>query len=145
VHCPRDQAELHIETHSGIDVDRCPQCKGGWLDEAELSQLEATVESTEEQRRAMIEYANRPSDLACPKCGKAMNAFNYRAYNLEIDVCEQRHGFWLDSGEAIRVREIVEDRVKGLERAEKAEAEWGGFIDDLRKGPSFWDRLTGKG
>jgi hypothetical protein len=26
-----------------------------------------------------------------------------------------------------------------------AESEWGNFLDDLRDGPSFWDRLTGKG
>jgi Zn-finger nucleic acid-binding protein len=143
VHCPRDQAELVVEHHRGIDVDRCPQCKGGWLDEHELSQLEATVESTEEQRRATIEYANRTSALSCPKCGGPMSAFNYRAYNLELDVCDQRHGFWLDEGEAIRVREIIEERVSGLERAASAEAGWDKFLDDLRSGPSFWDRLTG--
>ena len=43
-------------------------------------------------------------------------------------------------------RRIVEERVRGLERAVKAEAEWGNFLDDLKGGgPSFWDRLTGKG
>ena len=72
-----------------------------------------------------------------------MTAFNYRAYNLELDVCDQRHGFWLDEGEAKRVREIVEERVAGLERATKAEGDWDRFLGDLRKGPSFWDRLTG--
>ena len=72
----------------------------------------------------MIEYAIRESELACPKCGARMSAFNYRAYNLELDVCVERHGFWLDEGEAIRVREIVEERVEGLERAAKAEAGW---------------------
>jgi uncharacterized protein len=144
VDCPRDQVELLVERHHGIEVDRCPQCKGGWLDEGELSQLEATVESTEQQRAAMIEYAIRASSLPCPKCGAPMSAFNYRAYNLELDVCVERHGFWLDEGEAIRVREIVEERVEGLERAAKAEAGWDKFLDDLRDGPSFWDRLTGK-
>ncbi|HET9852477.1 MAG TPA: hypothetical protein VFP56_08225, partial [Candidatus Limnocylindrales bacterium] len=75
-----------------------------------------------------------------------MTAFNYRAYNLELDVCDtNKHGFWLDEGEAVRVREIVEERVEGLQRAVKAEAEWGNFLDDLRGGRSFWDRLTGKG
>jgi Zn-finger nucleic acid-binding protein len=145
VHCPRDQAELVIERHQNIEIERCPQCKGGWLDEGELPQLEATVESTEEQRRAMIEYATRASELSCPKCGAQMSAFNYRAYNLELDVCVERHGFWLDEGEAIRVREIVEERVEGLERSAKAEEGWDKFLDDLRDGPSFWDRLTGKG
>ena len=143
--CPRDHVELEVERHENIEIDRCPQCRGGWLDDSELSQLEATVESTDEQRSGMIEYANHGSEIACPKCGGSMSAFNYRAYNLELDVCDQRHGFWLDSGEAIRVREIVQDRVEGLERAVKAEADWGRFVDDLKDGPSFWDRLTGKG
>jgi Zn-finger nucleic acid-binding protein len=132
-----------VEHHQGIDIDRCPQCRGGWLDESELSQVEATVKSTEEQRKAMIEYANRASELSCPRCGGSMSAFNYRAYNLELDVCDQRHGFWLDEGEAKRVREIVEERVAGLQRAAEAEEGWDRFLDDVRKGPSFWDRLTG--
>jgi hypothetical protein len=119
-----------IERHEGIEVDRCPQCRGGWLDESELSQVEATVQSTDEQRTGMIEYANHDSELTCPKCGGSMTAFNYRAYNL-------------DEGEAKRVREIVEERVAGLERATKAEGDWNRFLGDLRKGPSFWDRLTG--
>jgi uncharacterized protein len=144
VHCPRDQVELVVERHREIEVDRCPQCHGGWLDESELSQLEATVKSTDEQRTGMIEYANRVSDLACPRCGGKMSAFNYRAYNLELDVCDQRHGFWLDEGEAIRIREIVEERVEGLTRAVQAEAGWDRFVDDMRGGRSFWDRLTGR-
>ena len=143
--CPRDQTELEVERHREIDVDRCPQCRGGWLDTDELAKLESTVESTDEQRSGMIEYAQRASEMTCPKCSGPMTAFNYRAYNLELDVCDQKHGFWLDSGEAARVREIVEERVQGLERAVKAEAEWGNFLDDLHDGPSFWDRLTAKG
>ena len=110
--CPRDQAELQTETQRGIEVDKCPQCNGRWLDEGELSQLEATVKSTEEQRIATIEYANRESTLDCPTCGTQMQAFNYRAYDLELDVCVNRHGIWLDAGEDSRVRDIIEDRVR---------------------------------
>src|SRR5262245_6116742 len=69
VQCPRDNSQLVVEQHRGIDVDRCPQCRGGWLDEDELAKLESTVESTDEQRTGMIEYAQRESELACPKCG----------------------------------------------------------------------------
>ena len=144
MNCPRDHVELRPERHRDIEVDRCPTCKGGWLDEEELSQLEATVESTEEQRRATIQYSNRASELACPKCAGPMTTFNYRAYSLELDVCDQRHGFWLDEGEAIRVREIIEERVEGLDRAAKAEAGWDKFLDDLRGGGSFWSRLSGR-
>ena len=145
MNCPRDQAELLVETHHGIEVDHCPQCNGRWLDHEELDRLEATVRSTPEQRTATIEYAGRASELACPQCSRPMRAFNYRAYNLELDACDEQHGFWLDAGEDGRVRDIVEERVRGLGRAAGAEADWGRLLDGLRggSGGSIWDRLFG--
>jgi Zn-finger nucleic acid-binding protein len=146
VKCPRDQVELRIEKHHGIEVDRCPACNGRWLDHGELDQLEATVSSTEEERVATIEYSPRESGLACPKCDQPMKAFNYRAYDLELDVCQQQHGLWLDGGEDGRVRDIIEERVKGLQRAADAEASWDRFLDGLGgrgRGGSIWDRLFG--
>jgi Zn-finger nucleic acid-binding protein len=127
----------------GIDVDRCPTCKGAWYDADELALLEATVTRDEEQRRGTIEFATHQSALSCPVCGVAMRAFNYRAYNLELDACPREHGFWLDAGEADRVREVMRDRVQGLARSARAEeawAEWkrnhrpgsGGVLDRLR-------------
>ena len=134
MNCPRCQAELlpHQQYH-GIVVDRCPSCDGRWLDHDELDQLEATTPSTQEERRATIKYAERRSELGCPRCGKAMAAFNYRAYNLELDACDD-HGFWLDAGEEARVREVIEERVRGLARASSAEAAWGGFLSRLKGG-----------
>ena len=60
-----------------------------------------------------------------------MTAFNYRAYNLELDVCDSKHGFWLDEGEAVRVREIVEERVAGP----GARREGGGRVGQLPRRP----------
>ncbi len=132
--CPRCQAELAAEQeYHGIIVDRCPSCEGRWLDHDELDQLEATVPSTPEERRATIRYAERRSELRCPVCGGPMTAFNYRAYNLELDVCDAEHGFWLDGGEEARVRGIIEERVRGLARAASAEAAWAGFLGGLRR------------
>ena len=129
--CPRDQTELLVEKHQGIEVDHCPACNGRWLDHHELDQLEATAAPDEDTRRATIEYAKRPSELACPVCAKPMRSFNYRAYDLEIDTCEEEHGFWLDAGEEGRVRDIMEERVRGLERSATAEEAWGKFIGRL--------------
>jgi Zn-finger nucleic acid-binding protein len=131
--CPRDGAELKIEHHRGIEVDHCPECNGRWLDNHELDQLEATTMSTEEQRRATITYGERASDLKCPKCEKKMRVFNYRAYDLELDMCEDEHGYWLDSGEEGRVRDIIDERVRDLARSEQAENAWGKFLGGLRK------------
>lgn len=144
MNCPRDHVELRLEQHRGIDIDRCPACNGRWLDHDELAGLEATVPSTEDERSGMIEYAGHRSELACPKCGGPMRAFNYRAYNLEVDACEAEHGFWLDAGEDGRVRDIIAERVTGLARAADAQAGWDRLLGDIRRGGgSFWDRLSG--
>jgi len=139
--CPRCDVDLEIERYAGIEVDHCPSCNGRWLDYDELDQLEATVAS-EDERRATIRYAERRSELNCPKCGKRMTAFNYRAYNLELDTCEDRHGFWLDAGEEGRVHDIMEERVRGLARAASAEESWGKFLGRLGH-RSVWDNIKG--
>jgi Zn-finger nucleic acid-binding protein len=140
--CPRDQTELVAEHHSDIEVDRCPQCNGRWLDHHELDLLEAATAPDEGDRRATIEYAKHPSELACPACGKQMRAFNYRAYNLELDTCEDEHGFWLDAGEEGRVGDIMEERVRGLERAATAEEAWAGVLGRIGR-KSVWDNIKG--
>ena len=115
------------EKHAGIEVDHCPTCNGRWLDHDELDALEGTV-AGEEDRAGTIEYATRSGELKCPVCGKPMRAFNYRAYNLELDACEDEHGFWLDAGEEGGVRDIIEERVRGLRRASTAEEAWGRML-----------------
>lgn len=129
--CPRCKTALTVEHYKKIEVDHCKSCNGRWLDHHELDALEATAAKDEDARRAMIEYAKRPSDLKCPRCDKTMYAFNYRAYDLEIDACEDDHGFWLDAGEEGRVRDVMEERVRGLNRAASAEQAWGDFLQGV--------------
>jgi Zn-finger nucleic acid-binding protein len=134
MNCPRDNIALNVETQLGIEVDHCPACNGRWLDAHELDQLEATVESTEAERRATIEYGEIKSELKCPKCDKQMTQFNYRAYDLELDTCPDGHGYWLDAGEGGRVRDIIAERVRDLARSADAEAGWSSFLGGLRGG-----------
>ncbi len=73
-----------------------------------------------------------------------MVAFNYRAYNLEIDTCSEEHGFWLDAGEGGKVKDIIEERVKDLARSADAETAWAGFLGGLRgEKSSIFDRISG--
>jgi Zn-finger nucleic acid-binding protein len=93
---------------------------------------------------ATIQYSRRESELSCPVCGAKMTAFNYRAYNLELDTCSEEHGFWLDAGEEGRVRDIIEERIRGLERSVTAEQSWDRFLDGLARGQgpdSVWERI----
>ena len=137
--CPRDGAELIVEHLHGIEVDHCGTCNGRWLDHHELDDLEAT-KADEAVRRGTIRYSERDSDLSCPVCGEQMAAFNYRAYDLELETCHSEHGFWLDAGEEGRVRDIIDERVRGLKRSATAEAAWGNFLDGLggRGGGGAW-------
>ena len=136
---PRDQTELSIEHHAGIEVDHCPTCNGRWLDQHELDELEAQS-ANDAERRGMIEYAKRESELNCPVCSERMVAFNYRANPLELDTCPNQHGWWLDAGEEGRVRDLIEERVRGLSRAATAEEAWGDFIRGIG-GKGMSDRI----
>ena len=137
--CPRCKVPLKTEDYRGIEVDRCPQCQGMWLDYGELDQLEDEVFKDDELKGTLV-YGAFKSELACPKCGRPMTGFRYRANNLELDMCDEGHGTWLDAGEEKRVLELMAQRIKDLDRKEKAEAEWGDFLRQLRS-PSFGTKI----
>lgn len=141
--CPRDGSVLAAERMHGIEVERCPSCRGVWLDAHELGELEAK-RADEETRRGMVGYAQRASELRCPACGNAMTAFNYRGHHLELDTCDDEHGYWLDAGEDREVLAVIEARRRGLRRVPAAEAAWhaarrggrgdgGGLMGGLRR------------
>lgn len=126
--CPRcHSAELALKDHKGIEVDKCPQCDGLWLDHHELDQLEDLVLDEDRMKGTMV-YAKRGSEISCPKCQGPMTTFNYRAHNLPIDLCNEGHGFWLDKGEEARVLELMEKRIHDLKRSSTAEGEWAAFL-----------------
>jgi len=137
--CPRCKVPLRTEDYRGIEVDRCPQCQGMWLDYGELDQLEDEVFKDDELKGTLV-YGAFKSELACPRCGRPMTGFRYRANNLELDMCDEGHGTWLDGGEEKRVLELMAQRIKDLDRKEKAEAEWGDFLRQLRS-PSFGTKI----
>lgn len=137
--CPRCNAALRTETRWGIEVDSCPGCRGLWLDYDELGLLEKSVSADAATEPTF--YARRESDINCPKCGKRMATFNYRAHNLPIDYCKDHHGWWLDKGEDRRMVEVMQERARGLARSQGAQTQWraavgrGGrktFLDKLR-------------
>ena len=139
MNCPRCDTGLELRKYKGIEVDVCPDCEGRWLDHHEMDQLEDTVLADDDIKGTMM-YAQRKSDIACPRCGETMVTFNYRAYNLPIDYCPSEHGFWLDRGEEKRVLELMRQRIKDLNRTATAELEWAKFLGRLGS-RSFADQI----
>jgi Zn-finger nucleic acid-binding protein len=132
---------LAVIQDNGINVDRCPECRGAWYEDEELGMLESNV-ADDDSRRGKIDYAKRESELKCPVCSKVMQAFNYRANNLELDACTDAHGFWLDGGEDERVMHLMRERIAGLQRAGSAQDAW----NDIRRGVKsggFMDKFKG--
>ncbi len=143
MNCPRDESILYTDKDHGIEVERCSQCKGAWYDFGELAELEATATTGADALAGMIEYSKRQSELKCPVCARPMEAFDYRANNVELDACPEEHGFWLDAGESDRVRDIMRERTRSLGRSASAQQTWnrergggfkqGGVIDQIRR------------
>ena len=146
--CPRCQsAQLELKDLQGIEVDKCPQCQGLWLDHHELDQLEDLVLDEDRLKGTMV-YAQRGSEISCPKCSGAMSTFNYRAYDLPIDFCDEGHGFWLDAGEDKQVLELMEKRIHDMKRASSAESGWHAFLKRSKTGKtrsskSFFGKIKG--
>lgn len=132
MNCPKDQSELRLEKLQDIEIDRCPTCQGMWLDYVELDAIEDRVMTDDHGKGTMV-WNPQQTDLLCPKCGKKMNTFDYRLEKLQIEVCPDGHGFWLDHGEEERVVKAMQDRIAGQERINKAQSEWAGFLGKMRK------------
>ena len=139
--CPRCSVALQIKNYKGVEIDACSQCEGLWLDHPELDELEDNRFDDDDSKGTMV-YAVSPSDIACPQCSGPMKTFNYRAYDLPLDACEAEHGFWLDKGEEKRVLELMNQRIKDLNRSGSAEAEWVKMLGRL-KTKSFSDKIKG--
>jgi len=61
------------------------------------------------------------SGRRCPACGVPMTKFKYSRTDVEVDLCEECRGVWLDLGE-----------LKRLETGSAEEDESGGFLGLLR-------------
>ena len=139
MNCPRCGSGLKVGKHRGIEVDRCEECEGMWLDYSELDQLEDTVMDDDELKGSVMTRAG-DSELSCPKCQGPMQQFRYRFNELWLDVCSAEHGFWLDKGEEKRVLELMEQRAKDMKRSSSAEVDWARLLGRVR-GKSFFDKI----
>jgi Zn-finger nucleic acid-binding protein len=145
MHCPRDATALSTTRYEGdIDVDRCPACRGTWLDRGELEAIQKTMERDHAKRSPAPMQAASDAYVAvaqgiappaaCPRCRKPMEVRPFGVGSqIVIDECPEGCGIWLDGGE-----------LEALERFyEEAQADnplplhwrlWAGVVGRLRGG-----------
>jgi Zn-finger nucleic acid-binding protein len=108
---------MQAEVYEGVNVDRCPQCRGVWLDDRELRTIIShreqhftpeQIEAVKAELQAHHTGAESESQLPCPKCQKVMT--KVESSGVLIDRCPQRDGVWLDNGELEKLQILAEQR-----------------------------------
>lgn len=138
--CPDCNVDLVPGKRNGVDMEICPNCQGMWLTRQELAQLEDKVFDFGDQEKGSLMLGATPTTRKCPQCGKLMKSFEYRFYDLQMDFCEELHGYWLVAGEDKRVLELMKKEEANLGRKVLAEDRFAAHLRYLRSG-AFMDRV----
>jgi Zn-dependent protease with chaperone function len=100
--CPRcaGQPLAAALTKQGVEVDHCRTCGGVWLDKGEIFYFARSAKALiVELQRA--EKAAQPGDVPSPATGQPMQRLN--VFGVELDMCGETGGLWLDKGEIQQV------------------------------------------
>lgn len=131
MNCPKCASPLAKKYYKGLmEVDACPACRGLWLDFDELDRLE-DLAFEDDARKGSLLHRQAPTAYFCPRCGAALNEFQYRLYDLRLEACPQKHGFWLDAGEDERIQQIMRARAGQVNRQSSVEQGWRQTLRDL--------------
>lgn len=111
--CPKCLAELKEFYSHDLKLARCFSCNGIWFDKNELKKL---IDERDKDL-AWMHFdlwskkekfgADRGKKL-CPKCKKAMAVLKYNNSEVEVDICADCGGVWLDSGEFTKIVDFLE-------------------------------------
>ena len=119
-HCPKCREPELVEKMLSDDathIDVCPSCRGGWFDVSELAAvLSVAVDSLTPDDESL------KTSRICPNCGVPLSQIMYPETSIEVDVCEDCSGVWLDQGEfrgINRARAQYQDRQKFAEEESK--------------------------
>jgi Zn-finger nucleic acid-binding protein len=123
---------LEREQHpAGVEIDRCPACRGAFLDHGELERIEVAGRGQGRPQLPGIDFVRRAFEhgrrvagaegepereaLDCPRCieadpGADMAIMFEREWSIgtmvHVDVCLECRGVWLDPGELETLEDI---------------------------------------
>ena len=130
--CPKCNSDLIPAIRHKINVNYCPTCKGMWLDRQELEQLEDEAFDFGEAAKGTLIFGSTPTADKCPECAALLKSFSYRFYDLEMEFCENLHGYWLYDDEDTRVLELMQKEELNYERKLLAEDNWTKVLKRMR-------------
>jgi uncharacterized protein len=138
--CPRCKLTLVPTMRHQIQVNHCPRCHGMWLEHPELGQLEDEVFDFGDRWKGTLVTSPTATTDQCPECDALLQKFKYRFYDLEMELCPNEHGYWLDEDEDTRVLELMKREESDLQRKLLAEDMWTKLLKHMHS-ESFTSKL----
>jgi Zn-finger nucleic acid-binding protein len=129
MNCPRCNTAFETTVYEGVEIDKCNQCNGTWLDEGEIVKIVQTKEETFDPKLIRetltqgftgIPKNEQQTVVHCPKCQSDMKAINYDySSGVILDRCLECHGLWLDGSELEKVQIIREQSDEDFQRSKE--------------------------
>ena len=115
----------------GVEIDRCDQCNGTWVDDGEIVKIVETKEEKFDEKLVRetlaLGFTGVPTEelqtlVRCPKCQAGMVPINYGySSGVILDRCPEGHGLWFDGGELEKVQIF---REQSEDEFEKSREDW---------------------
>lgn len=101
--CPVCRKSMIILEYDQIEIDYCPSCAGCWLDQGEL---ELMLEM-DDKIFDLSKFQSAPKGKRrCPRCRKKLRVDTFPDTDVEVDICPNDGGIWLDKGELLTIAKL---------------------------------------
>lgn len=104
--CPKcRKVEMNQETFEGVEIDRCPACKGIFLDKGELTKLVKSDQGNTVDDLKFSPTSDIMDAMAahCPRCDRDMTAATVPG-DVTVNLCESCAAIFLDQGELATIQ-----------------------------------------
>jgi Zn-finger nucleic acid-binding protein len=107
--CPKCATEMTVKDYKGIEIDRCPDCKGFFLNKGELKDIDDKNIGTIIDICAYSQKAEHMDDVQahCHACDNPMIRLT-GAGDVNFDWCDKCEGVFFDRGELAAI-DLFED------------------------------------
>jgi len=111
--CPACAKPMVAFQYQGVEIDRCLDCAGTWLDAGELeTMIELAGGATGRVSAALNRtVGDRKTNRRCPRCPRKLREFEIAPVHL--DRCPHAHGLWFDHGEMAQLIHHFHDGEEG--------------------------------